>query len=125
MGEWSLCQAGVQLYRTSTGIMIISRGRFAEAAGKGVKRAIMAGSKHPLVMVQGTMPGKGVKECELAGLLGALAAVYVPLEMREVGEEEATKAEGMGWVAGKERMEEDLARDISGSDPFEDGCILV
>ena len=105
--------------------MIISRGRFAEAAGKGVKRAIMAGSKHPLVMVQGTMPGKGVKECELAGLLGALAAVYVPLEMREVGEEEATKAEGMGWVAGKERMEEDLARDISGSDPFEDGCILV
>ena len=85
----------------------------------------MGGSKHPLAMVQGTIPGKGVRKCKLAGLLGALAAVYVPLEMREVGEEEATKAEGMGWVAGKERMEEDLARDISGSDPFEDGCILV
>jgi hypothetical protein len=50
--------------------------------------------------------------------LGALAAVYVPLEMREVGEEEATKAEGMGWVGGKERMEEALARDIGGSDPL-------
>ena len=82
---------------------------FAEAAGKGVKRAIMAGSKHPLVMVQGTMPGKGVKECELAGLLGALAAVYVPLEMREVGEKEASKVEGLGWAGGKEVMEEALA----------------
>ena len=36
--------------------------RFAEAAGKGVKRAILAGNKHPLVMVQGTMPGKEAKE---------------------------------------------------------------
>jgi len=99
--------------------------RFAEAAGKGVKRAILAGSKHPLVMVQGTMPGKGVKECELAGLLGALAAVYVPLEMREVGEKQASKVEGLGWAGGKEVMEEALAiekgrvvaRDIGGSDP--------
>ena len=52
--------------------------RFAEAAGKGAKKAILAVSKHPLVLVQGTMPGKGMKECELPGLLGALAAVYVP-----------------------------------------------
>ena len=51
-----------------------------------VKRAILAGSKHPLVMVQGSMPGKVAKERELTGLLGALAAVYLPLEMRGWGE---------------------------------------
>ena len=38
---------------------------FAESAGKGVKRVIMAGSKQPLVRVHRTMPGK---ECKLAGL---------------------------------------------------------
>jgi len=99
--------------------------RFAEAAQKGVKKALGAGSKHPLVMVQGTMLGKAVEECELAGLLGALAALYVPLEMREVGEKEASKVEGMGWAGGKEVMEKALAiekgrvvcRDIGGSDP--------
>ena len=69
--------------------------RFAEAAGKGVKKAILAVSRHPLVMVQGTMPGKGMKECKLAGLLGALAAVYVPL-MIEVGEKEGKQGGGVG-----------------------------
>ena len=99
--------------------------RFAEAAGSGVKRAMAAGSKHPLVMVQGTMQGKGVEDSELAGLLGALAAVYVPLEMREVGVEKASKVEGLGWAGGKVVMEMALAiekgrvvaRDIGGSDP--------
>merc|ERR1711892_222441 len=99
--------------------------RFAEAAQKGVKKALGAGSKHPLVMVQGTMLGKAVEECELAGLLGALAAMYVPLEMREVGEKEASKVEGIGWAGGKEVMLKALAiekgrvvcRDIGGSDP--------
>jgi len=99
--------------------------RFAEAAGSGVKRAMASGSKHPLVVVQGTMQGRGVEESELAGLLGALAAVYVPLEMREVGVEKASKVDGLGWAGRKEVMEEALAiekgrvvaRDIGGSDP--------
>ena len=69
--------------------------RFAEAAGKGVKKAILAVSRHPLVLVQGTMPGKGMKERKLAGLLGALAAVYVPL-MIEVGEKESKQGGGVG-----------------------------
>ena len=69
-----------------------------------VKRAILAGSKHPLVMVQGSMPGKVAKERELAGLLGALAAVYLPLEMRG-WKKEARKVEGLGWSWGKEMMD--------------------
>jgi len=99
--------------------------RFAEAAASGVKRAVVAGSKNPLLMVQGTMLNKEEKECQLAGLLGALSALYVPLEMREVGEKEARKVDSMGWMGEKEVMEKALAiergrvvaRDIGGSDP--------
>jgi len=99
--------------------------RFSEAAGTGLKKAVAAGSKNPLLMVQGSMPGKGIEECQLAGLLGALAALYVPLEMREVGEKEARKVDGMGWMGDNKVMEKALAiekgrvvaRDIGGSDP--------
>jgi len=99
--------------------------RFGEAAGSGVKRALGAGSKNPLLIVQGTMPGKEERECQLAGLLGALAALYVPLEMREVGEKEASKVDGMGWAGEEKVMNHALAiekgrvvaRDIGGTDP--------
>jgi len=99
--------------------------RFAEAAASGVKRAVVAGSKNPLLMVQGTMLNKEERECQLAGLLGALSALYVPLEMREVGEKEASKVDSMGWTGEKDVMEKALAiekgrvvaRDIGGSDP--------
>jgi len=99
--------------------------RFGDAACSGLKRAIAAGSKHPLLMVQGTMPGGGAEESELTGLLGALSAVYVPLEMREVEGEKTSKVESMGWAGKKEIMEKALAiekgrvvaRDIGGSDP--------
>jgi len=67
-------QADVQPYRTSDDLR-----RFVEAAGKGVKKAILAVSRHPLVLVQGTMPGKGMKECKLAGLLGALLLLFMCL----------------------------------------------
>merc|ERR1712142_603775 len=96
-----------------------------EAAGSGVKRALGARSKNPLLIVQGTMPGKEERECQLAGLLGALAALYVPLEMREVGEKEASKVDGMGWAGEEKVMNHALAiekgrvvaRDIGGTDP--------
>ena len=48
----------------------------------GVKRALGAGARAPLVQVLGAMPGSSQEEAQLAGLLGALAAVYVPLEIR-------------------------------------------
>ena len=34
------------------------------------------------MQVLGAMPGSSQEEAQLAGLLGALAAVYVPLEIR-------------------------------------------
>ena len=37
----------------------------------------------------------------MASLLGALAALYVPLEMREAVKEKATKADCLGWAGDK------------------------
>jgi len=95
--------------------------RFTEAAASGVKRAVVAGSKNPLLMVQGTMLNKE-KECQIAGLVGALSA------LRELGEKEASKVDSMGWTGEIDVMKEALAiekdgvvaRDIGGSDPVKD-----
>jgi hypothetical protein len=43
-------------------------------------------------------------QAELASLLGALAALYVPLEMREGVKEKATKVDCLGWAGTKVRM---------------------
>merc|ERR1719474_1112802 len=99
--------------------------RFAEAAAAGMKKAMAAGSQHPLLMVHGKLPNKSAEDAQLAGLLGALAAVYVPLEMREAVKEKAIKISGLGWAGEKSVMEQAhameagriVARDIGGSDP--------
>eukprot|EP00090_Calanus_glacialis_P014754 TRINITY_DN2361_c0_g1_i1.p1 TRINITY_DN2361_c0_g1~~TRINITY_DN2361_c0_g1_i1.p1 ORF type:complete len:506 (-),score=180.53 TRINITY_DN2361_c0_g1_i1:73-1590(-) len=99
--------------------------RFAEAAANGIKKALAAGSKHPLLAVQGNLPNKSAEDAQLSALLGALAAVYVPLEMREAVKERAAKVSGLGWAGAKKVMEEAhaieagrvVARDIGGSDP--------
>jgi len=99
--------------------------RFSDAATAGVKRALGAGARAPLVQVLGAMPGSSQEEAQLAGLLGALAAVYVPLEIRDLGGEKMTKVTGLGWAGAPSVMEEAVAmeagrvvcRDIGGSDP--------
>jgi len=99
--------------------------RFAEAAANGIKKALAAGSKHPLLAVQGNLPNKSAEDAQLTALLGALAAVYVPLEMREAVKERAAKVSGLGWAGAKKVLEEAqaieagrvVARDIGGSDP--------
>jgi len=99
--------------------------RFAEAAANGIKKALAAGAKHPLLAVQGNLPNKSAEDAQLSALLGALAAVYVTLEMREAVKERATKVSGLGWAGEKKVMEEAqaieagrvVARDIGGSDP--------
>merc|ERR1712106_158831 len=81
--------------------------------------------KRPLLAVQGNLPNKSAEDAQLSALLGALAAVYVPLEMREADKERATKVSGLGWAGEKKVMEEAqaieagrvVARDIGGSDP--------
>jgi len=99
--------------------------RFAEAASSGIKKAVAAGAKHPLLAVKGCLPGKTEEDAQLSALLGALAAVYVPLEMREGVKERAVKIAGLGWAGDRKVMEEAraieagrvVARDIGGSDP--------
>ncbi|XP_077504487.1 uncharacterized protein LOC144114551 [Amblyomma americanum] len=54
---------------------------FADAAYKGLKRALAAGSAKPLVVLpaqHGQFDG-----CDLATVLGAFHALYVPLEIRQ------------------------------------------
>jgi len=99
--------------------------RFSEAAEAGVKRALAAGARAPLLLVQGQLPGGDAKSAQRAGLLGALAATYVTLEMREAVKEKAKKVDYVGYLGSAEDAEyaerieagRYVARDIGGSDP--------
>jgi len=99
--------------------------RFSDAATAGMKRALAAGAKKPLLMVDGSLPGQKGEEAALAGLLGALAAVYVPLEIRDLADARSVKVTSLGWVGAQAVIDEALAietgrvvcRDIGGSDP--------
>jgi len=100
--------------------------RFSDAGAAGIKRALAAGSKRPLVLVSGTMPGKSATQVELATLLGCLEAAYTPLEMRESSKEKAAgKLEILGWAGSDSVLQQALiieagrvvCRDIGGSDP--------
>jgi len=100
--------------------------RFSDAGAAGMKRAIAAGSKRPLVLVSGTMPGKSQEQVELATLLGCLEAAYTTLEMRETSKEKAAgKLEILGWTGSESVLQRALVvetgrvvcRDIGGSDP--------
>jgi len=99
---------------------------FRDAGFAGVKRAIAAGAKRPLLVAQGSMPYCGdAKEASLCALLGGMAATYVPLEMREGNKEKAKKVDLLGWAgdqatldyAAKVEQGRIVARDIGGSDP--------
>jgi len=100
--------------------------RFEDAGKAGVTRAIAAGSKRPLVLVSGSLPGKSSAQVELAALLGCLAATYTTLEKREATKDTFTgKLEMLAWAGEDSVMKEALAietgrivcRDIGGSDP--------
>jgi len=98
--------------------------RYAEAAEAGMKRARAAGSKRPLLSIQGTLVGRSSSEAQLTGLLGALASLYTPLEMRETSDFQE-KVEAVGWAGDQAVLTEALiieagrvvSRDIGGSDP--------
>jgi leucyl aminopeptidase len=100
--------------------------RFSDAGSAGVKRALAAGSKRPLVLVAGSLPGKTQAQVELAALLGCLEATYTTLEMRDVANEKfSCKLEILGWAGDEAVLREAVvietgrvvARDIGGSDP--------
>nr|XP_029713698.1 putative aminopeptidase W07G4.4 [Aedes albopictus]XP_029713699.1 putative aminopeptidase W07G4.4 [Aedes albopictus]XP_029713700.1 putative aminopeptidase W07G4.4 [Aedes albopictus]XP_029713701.1 putative aminopeptidase W07G4.4 [Aedes albopictus]XP_029713702.1 putative aminopeptidase W07G4.4 [Aedes albopictus] len=54
--------------------------RYSEAAGKALDRAIKAGAKQPVLVVPSS---KDFSEADLVSVLGALAKLYVPLQLRE------------------------------------------
>merc|ERR1711936_48178 len=95
---------------------------YANAACAGIKKAIETGSKAPLLYAK----EKKFDKAGLVSILGALKALYVPLEVREQVPEKASKANYVG-VFGLEQSELDLAlaleagrivsRDVGGSDP--------
>ncbi|KYM94413.1 Putative aminopeptidase W07G4.4 [Cyphomyrmex costatus] len=66
---------------------------FAEAATKGIKRALKAGVKCPLLVL---LPDDRFENVELVTLLGALEGLYVPLEVREIGPDRCYKACQLG-----------------------------
>ncbi|WAR21736.1 YH24-like protein, partial [Mya arenaria] len=97
--------------------------RFYDAGEVGMKRALKAGSRAPLFVrpIDDTFPEAG--KC---ATLGALQAVYVPLEIREDVPDRATKVDKIGiWCDNLERVQKgigvlnalEMGRDIGGTDP--------
>ncbi|XP_011505018.1 PREDICTED: putative aminopeptidase W07G4.4 isoform X2 [Ceratosolen solmsi marchali] len=101
---------------------------FNLAAVRGIKRALEAGVRRPLLVL---LPDDRFENVELVTLLGALEALYVPLEVREISPDLSYKATTLGiWspicskkLQGVVKLATSLesgrfvARDIGGSDP--------
>ncbi|KAI9556250.1 hypothetical protein GHT06_018824 [Daphnia sinensis] len=100
---------------------------YGEAAEKGIKRALSAGIKRPLLSLLPVAKNPMYKHGNLVSVLGALQALYVPLEVRECLPEKAHKAEMLGLDCPAAESVRKLAlalengriagRDIGGSDP--------
>ncbi|XP_033340320.1 putative aminopeptidase W07G4.4 [Megalopta genalis] len=101
---------------------------FAEAATKGVQRALKAGVRCPLLAL---LPDVRFENVELVTLLGALEGLYVPLEVREICPDRCYKAcqlavwspicskklQGVVKLASALESGRYVARDIGGADP--------
>ncbi|XP_064465789.1 putative aminopeptidase W07G4.4 [Ornithodoros turicata] len=99
----------------------------SDAACKGIKRALSAGAKRPLLVLP-TGVEKLYPRHDVATLLGALHALYVPLEIREDVPSRLQKVNCLGlinWPGGQQALRYACAieygriicRDIGGSDP--------
>ncbi|CAG2121947.1 unnamed protein product, partial [Medioppia subpectinata] len=106
--------------------------RFTEAAVKGVQRALSAGAKKPLVVLPTNSDHlKAFSLYDLATLLGAYSALYVPLEIREAIPLKSKKLDSINFtnfssdgrtqvayrLANAIESGRSVARDIGGSDP--------
>ncbi|XP_062912903.1 putative aminopeptidase W07G4.4 [Mobula hypostoma] len=101
--------------------------RFSDAANSGIKRALKAGMVKPILVC----PPEGLfKDASLVTVLGALHALYVPLEIYEAQKEKSNKVDYLGvWAPSEEEakklvklasaleMGRTVCRDIGGSDP--------
>ena len=99
--------------------------RFADAARDGLKRALKAGCKSPLLV---TVGNERFPKANFVSALGALSAAYVPLEIREAKPEKQTKISTIGFFTAMDKdnfrkqveayeSARTLVRDIQGSDP--------
>jgi len=109
--------------------------RFEEAAKKGIQKVLKSGKRAPLLLVQDSanLPNKRYSETLLVTLMGALEALYVPIEVREDVPAKKSKIDRLGFssveIKSKEKGEQFtkatkgieigriIARDIGGSDP--------
>ncbi|PAA55346.1 hypothetical protein BOX15_Mlig030939g2 [Macrostomum lignano] len=110
--------------------------RLYDAAGAGLTRAVGAGARRPLLTVAklaslpvGREPWATQPAADRAALLGAMQALYTPLELRDIGRR--PKIDQLGFrpssagEAGESQLRlaaaleagRILARDIGGSDP--------
>ncbi|KAM8760239.1 putative aminopeptidase W07G4.4 [Acanthopagrus schlegelii] len=102
--------------------------RFSDAAANGIKRALKAGMQRPLLVCP---PHRDYKNSTMVAALGALQALYMPLEVREanikptdykacvLGLWTPQQEEGKRLVELAEALESGrlACRDIGGSDP--------
>ncbi|XP_061116083.1 putative aminopeptidase W07G4.4 [Conger conger] len=102
--------------------------RFSDAAGNGIKRAMKAGVQRPLLVCP---PHSSYENGPLVAALGALHALYMPIEIREAAQKSSPhKVEVLGIWAKAEGEAKKLVdqakaleagrlvcRDIGGSDP--------
>jgi len=113
--------------------------RLTDAAESGIRRALASGARKPLLVAPARISLQGFEDALLAATLGALHAIYMPLEVCEAkanfgskGAKETTKVDLMGifverdaemWRNGVVELARaiecgrNVARDIGGSDP--------
>ncbi|XP_059148740.1 putative aminopeptidase W07G4.4 [Physella acuta] len=99
--------------------------RFADAASAGIKRALSAGCKKPLLV---RPVDDSFEHAGLVTLLASLQTLYVPLELREAGVNQRVEVLGV-WCNNLDRVTKTIAiskaleegrlvaRDIGGTDP--------
>ncbi|RUS75371.1 hypothetical protein EGW08_016861 [Elysia chlorotica] len=99
--------------------------RFADAATAGLARAVQAGSKKPLLI---RPQGGPFNMSTMVTTLAALEYLYMPLELREAGENAKVEYLGVWYEELEKGMKElnqalnvetgrTVARDIAGTDP--------
>ena len=76
---------------------------FGDAAEKGIARALSSGCKKPLLYLVESTIGNTFEASNLVSCLGALRALYVPLEMREGVPEKAVKLDTVGVYVGEDK----------------------
>lgn len=103
--------------------------RFGDAARLGIRRAVAAGARRPLLIVKGAPWEPAFRFAGEVALLEAAGACWAPLEAREA-RESAEPVEAIGWLVddrleGERRARliavlEDarrVARDVTGTEP--------